>query len=88
MKFHTKFRPGDLVRDKKTGDEGVIIAAEALWRDRHGSLTYRYSEELKRRGETYLSGTYGIQTKKRGGSLNGWWFDDDQLELVAKGFLH
>lgn len=49
-KFHTKFRPGDLVRDKKTGDEGVIIEAVALWYGKYGMILHRWCTERKERG--------------------------------------
>ncbi len=88
MKFHTKFRPGDLVKDKKTGDEGVIVEAQAHWRDKTGQLIMRTGSELKQRNETYEEAMYGIHQKTRYSSLNGWWFHDDQLELVKKGYLH
>lgn len=89
MKFHTQFRPGDLVRDKKTGDEGVIVVAQAQWYDNKCKMRiHRGCRDIKRRNEIYIEGSYGIFSKTRYGSLNGWWFHDDQLELVQKGLLH
>ena len=90
-KFHTKFRPGDLVKDKVTGDEGVIIAAEAEWDGTNSPLhlgTFRSGcTERKYPKTTYMSGHYGIFSKTLYGSLNGWWFHDDQIELATKGHL-
>lgn len=66
MKFHTKFRPGDLVRDKKTNDQGVIIEAEAVWYSRrdegqdYDTISHHRCNERKRPGETYQEGKYGI----------------------------
>jgi len=88
MKFHTKFRPGDLVRDKITHDEGIIVTAQAIWCDRDGMMTYRDCTERKPRLATYIRGHYGVRQKTFDGSLNGWWYEDNQMELVKKGFLH
>lgn len=88
MKFHTKFRPSDLVKDVKTDGEGVIIEAVAIWIDKHKDIVCRSGSERKRRGETYHEGQYGIYPKNRDSSLNGRWYKEDKLELVKKGHLH
>ena len=92
MKFHTQFRPGDLVRDKKTGNEGIIIAAQSMWcderPDRSQGTIFRECSELKRRHEVYQGGHYGLYPKARNSLLKGYWYKDDELELVKKGFLH
>jgi len=88
MKFHTKFRPGDLVRDKITNDEGVIIEAEAIWKDKHNDLTHMGCSERKQPGSVYQGGTYGVYPKGEVGSLNGYWYSEDSIELVEKGFLY
>ena len=96
MKWHTKYRPGDLVKDRKTGDEGVIIRADAVWRNKDNMAVHRSGDERKRPSETYRHGHYGIYPKTHygpsggqwAGSLNGSWYDDDEIELVKKGFLH
>ena len=53
MKFHTQFRPGDLVKDRNTGDEGVIIEAQAMWYDKYNMLVYRGCNEIKRRNPAW-----------------------------------
>ncbi len=88
MKFHTKFRPGDLVKDIKTGDEGIIIQIQAIWNDKDGMIMHCECNDKKHPGAIYLEGSYGIYSKTHNGSLNGWWYKDNQLELVKKGFLH
>lgn len=88
MKFHTKFRPGDLVRDKKTGDEGVIVEAQAIWYSENDGCTYCGCTERKPRGATYQGGHYGTYPKTLDSSLNGWWYEEDQIELAKKGVLH
>lgn len=88
MKFHTKFRPGDLVEDKETGDRGVIIEAQAIWHSEDEGMIYRGSTERKGRNETYVGGHYGVFPKDHVGSLNGYWYEDEDMELVEKGHLH
>jgi len=87
-KFHTKFRPGDLVRDKRTNDEGVVVTAKAIWYDKHGMISHRGCTERKEQGSTFHKGIYGIFPKTPYGSLNGSWYEDKQIELAKKGFLH
>ena len=86
MKFHTKFRPGDLVRDVETGDEGVITKAEAVyWDTKNETREHRYCNERKRPNWIYETSNYAIFPKTCDGSLNGAWYHDNQLELVKKG---
>ncbi len=86
--FYTKFRPGDLVRDRITGDEGVIVKSQAEWYDKYNSLIIFEGDARKPPKSLYYKGVYGIHQKTKMGSLNGYWYDDDQIELVKKGFLY
>ena len=88
MKFHTTYRPGDLVRDKETGDKGVIVKAETKWKDKYGAEYHRKCTKRKNPGEIDIGGIYGIFPKTEDSVLNGCWYDEKDLELVKKGFLH
>jgi hypothetical protein len=88
MYFNTKFKPGDLVEDKKTHNQGIIIEVLPDFdTDENDMQIYHYGNENKRPANDMLPAVYGIHPKNDSSSLAGWWFEDKDLELVIKGFL-
>ena len=88
-KFNTKFRLGDLVREKKTGGEGVIVDAQTMWNHKDGLMFCHHCEGKPRGATDNLGGHYEIQPKNKSTCLSKWaWYGDDEIELSKKGVLH